>query len=79
MKKDSTYKDKKIYFWVIFIVLIGAINYGIIGSFDIDLIKYGADTIHPLAHKIAYIIFILNIAIIFVLFSLYFDPSIGSL
>jgi len=56
MKKVNTYSDKKLYFWIIFIVLISAINYGLMGSFNINLMKYGLDTIHPSTYRIILII-----------------------
>jgi uncharacterized membrane protein YuzA (DUF378 family) len=56
MNIKSTYAKKKIYFWTIFIILIGGLNYGFIGSFNIDLIKYGTNIFHPLTYKIIYIV-----------------------
>jgi uncharacterized protein len=56
MNRNSIYTQKKIYFWIIFIILIGGLNYGFIGSFNIDLIKYGANTFHPYLYKIIYIV-----------------------
>ncbi len=56
MNRNSIYSEKKLYFWIVFIVLMGGLNYGFNGSLNVDLIKYGADALHPLAYKVFYVL-----------------------